>query len=191
MAQGAIAATQAIGASISALAAGEVTETSATRPPSSSSALRRLPFSSSSPSCRDQRGGGHRHRAPARVDCLRTPTRCTLRHHRRRHPCPDLSRRRRGRGSGTPPRSRRRRLPRRRGDDRARADEPEEAFHAIDLDTIALLVGMMIVVAHPRFRGASLPRRLRDRTRAAPLVLLFTITVLAGVLSLFRDDATV
>ena len=62
----------------------------------------------------------------------------------------------------------------------------EEAFHAIDLNTIALLVGMMIVVAHLKVSGAF--RALGGfaiEHAHAPLVLLFTITVLAGVLSAF------
>ena len=48
----------------------------------------------------------------------------------------------------------RRRLPRRRGDDRARPLSLDEAVHAIDFNTIALLVGMMIVVAHLKVSGA-------------------------------------
>ncbi len=62
----------------------------------------------------------------------------------------------------------------------------EEAFHAIDLNTIALLVGMMIVVAHLKVSGAF--RALGGfaiEHAHAPLVLLVTITVLAGVLSAF------
>src|SRR5271165_6294608 len=62
----------------------------------------------------------------------------------------------------------------------------EEAFRAIDFDTIALLLGMMIVVAHLKvsgaFRGLG---RLAIEHAHAPFVLLVTVTVLTGVLSAF------
>ena len=62
----------------------------------------------------------------------------------------------------------------------------EEAFHAIDFDTIALLFGMMIVVAHLKVSGAfrALGALAIDHARA-PFLLLVTVTVLAGVLSAF------
>ena len=62
----------------------------------------------------------------------------------------------------------------------------EEAFRAIDFDTIALLLGMMIVVAHLKVSGAfrALGGLAIDHAHA-PFVLLVTVTVLAGVLSAF------
>jgi Na+/H+ antiporter NhaD/arsenite permease-like protein len=62
----------------------------------------------------------------------------------------------------------------------------EEAFQAIDFDTIALLLGMMIVVAHLKVSGAfrALGAFAIDHAHA-PFVLLATITVLTGVLSAF------
>src|SRR5271157_6463550 len=52
----------------------------------------------------------------------------------------------------------------------------EEASRAIDFDTIALLLGMMIVVAHLKVSGAfrALGALAIDH---APLVLLLTVTV--------------
>jgi Na+/H+ antiporter NhaD/arsenite permease-like protein len=62
----------------------------------------------------------------------------------------------------------------------------EEAFHAIDFDTIALLVGMMIVVAHLKVSGAFRALGgLAIEHAHAPFVLLVTVTALAGVLSAF------
>src|SRR5262249_40420866 len=62
----------------------------------------------------------------------------------------------------------------------------EDAFQAIDFDTIALLLGMMIVVAHLKVSGAfrALGGFAIDHAHA-PFVLLVTVTVLAGVLSAF------
>ena len=62
----------------------------------------------------------------------------------------------------------------------------EEAFRAIDFDTIALLLGMMIVVAHLKVSGAfrALGGLAIDHAHA-PFVLLVIVTVLAGVLSAF------
>src|SRR5277367_137746 len=62
----------------------------------------------------------------------------------------------------------------------------EEAFRAIDFDTIALLLGMMIVVAHLKVSGAfrALGGLAIDHAHA-PFVLLVTVTMLAGVLSAF------
>jgi Na+/H+ antiporter NhaD/arsenite permease-like protein len=62
----------------------------------------------------------------------------------------------------------------------------EEAFHAIDFDTIALLLGMMIVVAHLKVSGAF--RNLGGLAiehAHAPIILLVTVTALTGVLSAF------
>ena len=62
----------------------------------------------------------------------------------------------------------------------------EEAFRSIDFDTIALLLGMMIVVAHLKVSGAFRALGVLVLEHAhAPLVLLVAITVLAGVLSAF------
>ncbi len=62
----------------------------------------------------------------------------------------------------------------------------DEAFAAIDLHTIALLVGMMIVVAHLKVSGAFRALgSLAIEHAHAPFVLLVTVTVLAGVLSAF------
>ena len=62
----------------------------------------------------------------------------------------------------------------------------EEAFHAIDIDAIALLLGMMIVVAHLKVSGAfrALGALVIEHAHA-PLVLLVTVTALAGILSAF------
>jgi Na+/H+ antiporter NhaD/arsenite permease-like protein len=62
----------------------------------------------------------------------------------------------------------------------------EEAFRAIDFDTIALLLGMMIVVAHLKVSGAfrALGGLAIDHAHA-PFVLLVIVTMLAGVLSAF------
>ena len=62
----------------------------------------------------------------------------------------------------------------------------EEAFRAIDFDTIALLLGMMIVVAHLKVSGAfrALGGFAIDHAHA-PFLLLVTVTMMAGVLSAF------
>src|ERR1700679_2636445 len=62
----------------------------------------------------------------------------------------------------------------------------EEALRAIDFATIALLLGMMIVVAHLKVSGAfrALGGLAIDHARA-PFVLLVTVTLMAGVLSAF------
>ena len=62
----------------------------------------------------------------------------------------------------------------------------EEAFRAIDFDTIALLLGMMIVVAHLKVSGAFRALGgLAIEYAHAPFLLLVIVTVLAGVLSAF------
>ncbi|MGO8833616.1 MAG: anion transporter [Roseiarcus sp.] len=62
----------------------------------------------------------------------------------------------------------------------------EDAYRAINFDTIALLLGMMIVVAHLKvsgvFRGLG---ALAISHAHAPLMLLVMVTVLTGVLSAF------
>ena len=77
-------------------------------------------------------------------------------------------------------------LPRRRGDDRARPLSLDDAFRAIDFNTIALLLGMMIVVAHLKVSGAFRALgALAIEHAHRPLALLVTVTLLAGVLSAF------
>jgi Na+/H+ antiporter NhaD/arsenite permease-like protein len=62
----------------------------------------------------------------------------------------------------------------------------DEAFRAVDFNTIALLVGMMIVVAHLKVSGAFRALgSLAIEHAHAPFVLLVTVTILAGVLSAF------
>jgi Na+/H+ antiporter NhaD/arsenite permease-like protein len=62
----------------------------------------------------------------------------------------------------------------------------DDAFHAIDWDTIALLLGMMIVVAHLKVSGAFRALgALAVEHAHAPFALLVATTVLAGVLSAF------
>src|ERR1700758_5393241 len=63
---------------------------------------------------------------------------------------------------------------------------PEEAYHAIDLDTIALLLGMMIVVAHLKLSGFF--RVVTGWALAhahSPLLLLATIVTTTGLFSAF------
>ncbi|MGH7104874.1 MAG: anion transporter [Acetobacteraceae bacterium] len=61
-----------------------------------------------------------------------------------------------------------------------------QAFAAIDMNTIALLLGMMIVVANLRLSGffGVLTRWAAERARH-PLMLLAAITLISGVLSAF------
>ena len=62
----------------------------------------------------------------------------------------------------------------------------DEAFRAIDWDTIALLLGMMIVVAHLKVSGAFRALgALAVEHAHAPLALLIATTALAGALSAF------
>jgi len=62
----------------------------------------------------------------------------------------------------------------------------EDAFRAIDYDTVALLLGMMIVVAHLKVSGAFRALgALAIEHAHRPLALLVTVTLLAGVLSAF------
>src|SRR4029077_20644077 len=62
----------------------------------------------------------------------------------------------------------------------------DEAYAAIDLDTLTLLLGMMIVVAHLRLSGfLSLATEFITRGTHRPLALLAAITAIAGVLSAF------
>jgi Na+/H+ antiporter NhaD/arsenite permease-like protein len=62
----------------------------------------------------------------------------------------------------------------------------DEAYRAIDFDTITLLLGMMIVVAHLKVSGAfRVLGRLAIEHARAPLTLLVTVTLLSGILSAF------
>jgi Na+/H+ antiporter NhaD/arsenite permease-like protein len=62
----------------------------------------------------------------------------------------------------------------------------DEAFRAIDMNTIAMLIGMMIVVAHLKVSGAfRLLGGLVIRHAHAPVLLLITVAALSGVLSAF------
>jgi len=63
---------------------------------------------------------------------------------------------------------------------------PEEAYGAINLDTLALLLGMMIVVAHLRLSGFF--RLVTSWALAhahSPLILLATVVITAGAFSAF------
>jgi Na+/H+ antiporter NhaD/arsenite permease-like protein len=63
---------------------------------------------------------------------------------------------------------------------------PDEAYHAVNLDTLALLLGMMIVVAHLRLSGFF--RLVTSWALAhahSPLILLATIALTAGAFSAF------
>jgi Na+/H+ antiporter NhaD/arsenite permease-like protein len=62
----------------------------------------------------------------------------------------------------------------------------DDAYKAVDLDTLILLLGVMIVVAHLRLSGFfSMAGGWLMRRAHHPLVLLGTITALAGLLSAF------
>ncbi|HUN25533.1 MAG TPA: anion transporter [Steroidobacteraceae bacterium] len=68
----------------------------------------------------------------------------------------------------------------------------EEAFRAIDFDTIALLLGMMILVANLRLSGFfRLAGGWAVRRARHPLLLLAAIILLAGLLSAFLVNDTV
>jgi Na+/H+ antiporter NhaD/arsenite permease-like protein len=68
----------------------------------------------------------------------------------------------------------------------------DEAYRAIDLDTVALLLGMMIVVANLRFAGFfQLVNAWIARYGRQPLALLAGVIVAAGGLSAFLVNDTV
>jgi Na+/H+ antiporter NhaD/arsenite permease-like protein len=68
----------------------------------------------------------------------------------------------------------------------------DEAYRAIDMDTLALLLGMMILVANLRLAGFfQLAAGLIARHAHRPLVLLLGIVLVAGVLSAFLVNDTV
>src|SRR5215467_4509856 len=63
---------------------------------------------------------------------------------------------------------------------------PEEAYRAVNLDTLALLLGMMIVVAHLRLSGFFRLATSWALVHAhSPLILLATIAATAGTFSAF------
>lgn len=68
----------------------------------------------------------------------------------------------------------------------------DDAYKAVDLDTLTLLLGMMIVVAHLRLSGF-LSRATEFATHQAkgPLSLLIVVTIIAGVLSAFLVNDTI
>jgi len=69
---------------------------------------------------------------------------------------------------------------------------PAQAYHAIDMDTIALLLGMMIVVASLTRSGAFRLIVAWAVTRARhPLLLLVAIVLASGVLSAFMVNDTI
>jgi len=62
----------------------------------------------------------------------------------------------------------------------------EEAFKAVDLDAIALLLGMMIIVAQLRVSGFfELATRFATQRVHGPLVLLTAIVIVTGFFSSF------
>lgn len=68
----------------------------------------------------------------------------------------------------------------------------DQAYRAIDFDTIALLLGMMIVVANLRLSGFFRMVNSWGVTRARhPLVLLASIVLVAGALSAFLVNDTI
>jgi len=68
----------------------------------------------------------------------------------------------------------------------------DEAYRAIDFDTLALLLGMMIVVANLRLSGFFLLINEWVVSRARhPLVLLIAIVLMAGSLSAFLVNDTI
>src|SRR6516164_2231704 len=63
---------------------------------------------------------------------------------------------------------------------------PEEAYRAVNLDTMALLLGMMVVVAHLRLSGFFRLVSSWALTHAhSPLILLATIVITTGSFSAF------
>jgi Na+/H+ antiporter NhaD/arsenite permease-like protein len=63
---------------------------------------------------------------------------------------------------------------------------PEEAYRAVNLDTLALLLGMMIIVAHLRLSGFfRLVTRWALAHARSPFILLAIVTITAGAFSAF------
>jgi Na+/H+ antiporter NhaD/arsenite permease-like protein len=72
------------------------------------------------------------------------------------------------------------------------AISPEDAYRAIDLNTLALLLGMMIVVAHLKLSGFfRLVTGWALRHAHSALVLLSSIVITTGILSAFLVNDTV
>ena len=68
----------------------------------------------------------------------------------------------------------------------------DEAYKAVDLDILTLLLGMMIVVAHLRLSGFFLVASAWVVRRAhRPLMLLAAVTTIAGVFSAFLVNDTI
>ncbi len=68
----------------------------------------------------------------------------------------------------------------------------DEAYRAIDLNTITLLLGMMIVVAHLRLSGFFAAAGAWGAARARhPLLLLAAVVLVSGLLSAFLVNDTV
>jgi di/tricarboxylate transporter len=63
---------------------------------------------------------------------------------------------------------------------------PEDAYKAVDLDTITLLLGMMIVVASLRLSGFfAIAMAWAMRRAGKPLILLCAVTATSGIFSAF------
>lgn len=69
---------------------------------------------------------------------------------------------------------------------------PEDAVHAIDFNTIGLLVGMMIIVGITRQTGVFeyLAIRAAKMSRGEPLKIMAALSLVTGVLSAFLDNVT-
>lgn len=69
---------------------------------------------------------------------------------------------------------------------------PEEAYKAVDLDTLTLLLGMMIIVAHLRLAGFfQLAAAWIGRHAHRPALLLLGVVLTSGLLSAFLVNDTV
>ncbi len=69
---------------------------------------------------------------------------------------------------------------------------PAEAWHAIDANTLVLLLGMMILVAHLRLAGFfGLVARWAGEHAHRPALLLIAVVAMAGLLSAFLVNDTV
>ncbi|MFL5266926.1 MAG: anion transporter [Stellaceae bacterium] len=68
----------------------------------------------------------------------------------------------------------------------------DDAYKAVDLDTLTLLLGMMIVVAHLRLSGFfTLASTWIIRRARTPMMLLGAITIIAGAFSAFLVNDTI
>lgn len=70
--------------------------------------------------------------------------------------------------------------------------DPEEAVHAIDFNTIGLLVGMMIIVGITRQTGIFefLAIKAAKSSRGEPLKIMAALSLVTAVLSAFLDNVT-